>query len=717
MSSFTDEVVSSILRSTGALASVEGDLCHYTNVVQCENTLYALTIDVPSDAQAGSKLVNNSIPIPVLPGQDVVFVSSIIINDPSSKIEDKVEHLLKYNFYLLQNLTINATGVTGTLADNVVPFSFLTTLVVHGKLTGTIPNRYLNLQYLDLYGNQIKTFDGASFRALQSVNLSHNTVDSLTNFWGGKDMIKAYTHVDVSDNLLATLPSEVNTPQLEFLNVSRNRIVGTLPKGLFTSTLTTVDASHNQLSGDLPDVSGATALSHFNLSNNGYSTGTEKVLSRSTLSVFDVSNNALSGSIGSIASDVLTTFDVHQNSFTGAVPESLAAQTFLRYLDLSDNAELGGTLVLNGTALPTAETVNVSHTAIQVNITDEYLRTSAVRQLSAVGATVVFTGAAEGAALPGTLPDSLQTLDLTDAGLTGTLPVEWGTNGRHLQSVKLTGNNITGCVPRGWTDVAALREAYEELNTTGTFELCPLDDGGGGDGGGREVKKGLSDGAIAGIAVGAVAALVLLVLLVVLIVYCCKGRKKKKVKRNGERTNTGLQRAENPFRGGTIISTASGNNRLHKDTPEREAELQQYVRAIKRFNKHVLNGDDIPESLKDWLGEITPHLRYYPNYRPSELFLTPVRYITDAPANAKSVEGADGEEAPRKTAYLVLPDLDCTEAEHLKVRTREVLAAEKEINQANLAKLMVVPPIHTVDSNYGSESEDSDSGETRVTVS
>ncbi|CAD2214370.1 leucine-rich receptor-like protein kinase [Angomonas deanei] len=560
MSSFTDEVVSSILRSTGALASVEGDLCHYTNVVQCENTLYALTIDVPSDAQAGSKLVNNSIPIPVLPGQDVVFVSSIIINDPSSKIEDKVEHLLKYNFYLLQNLTINATGVTGTLADNVVPFSFLTTLVVHGKLTGTIPNRYQNLQYLDLYGNQIKTFDAKNFDFLQNVNLSHNIVDSLIVFWGTQGTPKLYTHVDISDNLLTTLPSEVNTPQLEFLNVSRNSIVGTLPKGLFTSTLTTVDASHNQLSGDLPDVSGATALSHFNLSNNGYSTGTEKVLSRSTLSVFDVSNNALSGSIGSIASDVLTTFDVHQNSFTGAVPESLAAQTFLRYLDLSDNAELGGTLVLNGTALPTAETVNVSHTAIQVNITDEYLRTSAVRQLSAVGATVVFTGAAEGAALPGTLPDSLQTLDLTDAGLTGTLPVEWGTNARHLQSVKLTGNNITGCVPRGWTDVAALREAYEELNTTGTFELCPSDDGGG-----REAKKGLGDGAIAGIAVGAVAALVLLVLLIVLMVYCCKRRKKKKGTAEGiETAATTHVRRTNPLTEG--CSTGEGESSCDTST-------------------------------------------------------------------------------------------------------------------------------------------------------
>ncbi|EPY16217.1 hypothetical protein AGDE_16781 [Angomonas deanei] len=283
MSSFTDEVVSSILLSTGALASVEGDLCHYTNVVQCDADSYALTIDVPSDAQAGSKLVNDSIPIPA-PGRDFVFVSSIIINDPSSKIQDKVEHLLKYKYYSLQKLTINATGVTGTLADNVVPFSFLTTLVIHSKLTGTIPNRYQNLQYLDLYGNQIKTFTAKNFDFLQSVNLSHNTVDSLIDFWGTQGTPKLYTHVDISDNLLTTLPSEVNTPQLEFLNVSRNRIVGTLPKGLFTSTLTTVDASHNQLSGDLPDVSGATALSHFNLSNNGYSTGTEKVLSRSTLS-------------------------------------------------------------------------------------------------------------------------------------------------------------------------------------------------------------------------------------------------------------------------------------------------------------------------------------------------------------------------------------------------------------------------------------------------
>ncbi|EPY16216.1 hypothetical protein AGDE_16782 [Angomonas deanei] len=198
------------------------------------------------------------------------------------------------------------------------------------------------------------------------------------------------------------------------------------------------------------------------------------------------------------------------------------------------------------------------------------------------------------------------------------------------------------------------------------------------------------------------------------MVYCCKRRKKKKGKGNGERTNTGLQRVENPFRGGTAKTVFSIYRRLYKDTPEREEEFNYLVRRMKSFNNHVLKGEDMPDKQRLWVFRKTRALGNYPYYRPSELFLTPVRYISNPPADAKSV---DKNDAPPKTPYLVLPDLCSSAAEHAKVRTREVLATEKEINQANLAKLMVVPPIYTVDSNYGSESEDSDSDETRVTVS
>ncbi|CAD2215532.1 hypothetical protein, conserved [Angomonas deanei] len=524
----TIRVINSILTSTGVLPAVSNDLCgdsRYVPFVSCyydgRYNIHNVTVNITSTDVGTGKLCD------VPENMDrAVFMGEFFLNDPNMHIKDDIGSLFRFSMGFMVHLYINAKGVYGTLP--LTPnFMTLETLVIYASLTGELPSRYGNAKTVDLYGNSLEKVDALFLGKIETLNVSHNKISFIKDFWRNY-YPRRFVTIDLSYNELTTLGVErstmqsgVSTPNLVFLNLSHNKLQGTLAGEPFNFVLETFDASHNKIESPFPDVTNATLLRYFNVADNsleGQLTG--NALSLPSLEVFHAERNSLTGPIGSIASRNIKVFDVHDNKFSGNFPAELAQMSRMEHLDLSGNPELGGTLNVNANVFANVEVLNVGRTAIDLTIPASFLVNSKLRHFSVANAgTFTITGVPADAQLPNVLSDTLETLDLTGAGLTGPLPPEWADK-PNLKEVNLVGNTITGCAPDVWTKHSALNAAYQGLKQTSDVRLC-----GGADAKETE-KSGSNTGLIVGLSVG-IGAVVLLVAILVPVFLCCRRKKKK----------------------------------------------------------------------------------------------------------------------------------------------------------------------------------------------
>jgi hypothetical protein len=102
--------------------------------------------------------------------------------------------------------------------------------------------------------------------------------------------------------------------------------------------------------------------------------------------------------------------------------DGLAALTNLQNLDLSNNAELGGQLPDWLAGLTALQTLNISHTGIGGSLPTSYVSLQQLLEFRAVSCSNI----------SGKLPleyallQRLQVLEVSNSGLSGPLPVEWG---------------------------------------------------------------------------------------------------------------------------------------------------------------------------------------------------------------------------------------------------------------------------------------------------
>ncbi|CAD2215531.1 hypothetical protein, conserved [Angomonas deanei] len=390
-----------MLRSTGALSGVGSDPCgdiQYAPFVTCvEGGITTADVNVTATGAGTGKLVETPLVL-----RAPLSISSITINDPNGHIKDDIQSLLNFNLDRLKVLDIKAKGVSGTL-DGVQDPSKVETLVIHGSLTGVFSLQSGKLKTVDLYNNNIDTFNAETFTQLESLNISSNKLATFSGFEDNAEP-SALQSLDLSYNELTALPSQMQLPHVEHFDVSYNKIQGTLPSGVFNEDLKIFDASHNQ--------------------------------------------------------------------FSGNVPTQVAQMSRMEHLDLSGNTELGGTLSVNANVFANVEVLDVGRTAIDLTIPASFLVNSKLRHFSVANAgTFTITGVPADAQLPNVLSDTLETLDLTGAGLTGPLPPEWADK-PNLKEVNLVGNTITGCAPDVWTKHSALNAAYQGLKRTSDVRLC-----------------------------------------------------------------------------------------------------------------------------------------------------------------------------------------------------------------------------------------------------
>lgn len=196
---------------------------------------------------------------------------------------------------------------------------------------------------------------------------------------------------------------EINSSNLNILNLSSNGLSGSLPSSL--RRCLTVDLSRNMISGDISIMQSWEA----------------------TLEVLDLSSNKLTGSFPNLTSQFerLTTLKIGNNSLVGILPSGLGAYSRLSAVDLSSNN-------LNG---PIPSSFFTSTTLTSLNLSGNNF----------VG-SIPFQGSHESEllVLPSYLP--LESLDLSRNFLTGNLPSDIGNMGR-LKLLNLAKNSLSGELP------------------------------------------------------------------------------------------------------------------------------------------------------------------------------------------------------------------------------------------------------------------------------
>ena len=227
------------------------------------------------------------------------------------------------------------------------------------------------------------------------------------------------------------------------IDLSSNGLNGELPAEIDDlSGLTVFNLSSNELTGAIPDLSSLTALKTLDLDSNSLSGVIPDLSKLTALEYLDLGRNSLSGAIPNLSSlTALRTLDLGENDLSGGVP-SLTPFTSLEKLDLGDNLLVGGNAVLGEVANITSLT---------------YV------DLSDIGLT-------------GTIPDLsgllLQTLDLGGNSLSGNFPTLGTTS---LALLDLSSNDLIGSVPNISLGVGA--SLYLDNNGFDTLQAITLNSG------------------------------------------------------------------------------------------------------------------------------------------------------------------------------------------------------------------------------------------------
>ncbi|KAK7395160.1 hypothetical protein VNO78_15705 [Psophocarpus tetragonolobus] len=176
--------------------------------------------------------------------------------------------------------------------------------------------------------------------------------------------------IEMSNNIIiGQIPSNNISsiyPNLEILDLSRNKIQGSIPRELGQINLLVLDLSENQLSGEIPkDIFGIghplqflklsnnklkgpifTVPSHLEsllLNDNSFIGRFPNNIFNTSIVSLDINNNHLVGKIPSLIKNLSTlqVLYMSNNHFQGSIPLELGQHEYLTYLDLSQNNLVG----------------------------------------------------------------------------------------------------------------------------------------------------------------------------------------------------------------------------------------------------------------------------------------------------------------------------------------------------------------------------------------
>ena len=250
-------------------------------------------------------------------------------------------------FTMVKDMDLRNNNLTGTLPEIFDKTCSMTTLdFSHNQITGKLPRSLTNcvdLKVLNMEGNRIA--DTFPFWLKELPNLRVMVLRS--NMFHGP---------------LYSPQHPLSFPQLQMIDISRNKFTGKLPHDYFVNWSTTLITTPQEET-ELYYMGEGTMYDYYPsmyLRNKGINMELEKILD--TYTAIDFSENKLGGQIPESISLLksLIVLDLSSNDFSGHIPSSWANLTSLQSLDLSRN-QLSGNIPKELATLSFLAYINVSH--------------------------------------------------------------------------------------------------------------------------------------------------------------------------------------------------------------------------------------------------------------------------------------------------------------------------------------------------------------------
>ncbi|KAK2632032.1 hypothetical protein EUGRSUZ_L02094, partial [Eucalyptus grandis] len=279
--------------------------------------------------------------------------------------------------------------------------------------------------------------------------------------------------MDMSNNdMRGELTNEfcLNVPNLQYLNVSTNRLEGNIPSELGSiKSLLLLDLSHNNFSGGLPMqlLDSNSSLSSLNVAYNNLQG--EIVLSDDTMYLnlicLQLEHNMFKGDLSFLSSLVnLLLLDVSNNFFIGKLPIVIANMSWLVLLDLSKN-QLNGLIPQGLFNLLGLEYLALSDNNLSGSLASSFIAPE-LRHIHLNGNKL-------NGSIVHLLPNSsnLVTLDLSENEFFGSIPY-WLGNLSQLSILFLRGNNFYGTFPKQLCKLKSL--SMIDLSKNNLFGPLPI---------------------------------------------------------------------------------------------------------------------------------------------------------------------------------------------------------------------------------------------------
>ncbi|EOA19917.1 hypothetical protein CARUB_v10000167mg, partial [Capsella rubella] len=384
-----------------------------------------------------------------------------------------------YNMSSLVYLSLATNRFSGNLRDDfgdLLPnLSIL--LLGENQITGAIPMTLTNISSLGRFHISYNYLTGSiplSFGKLRNLwwlGISYNALGN--NSFSGLEFIGALA----------------NCTQLEYLDVSYNKLGGELPASIsnLSTILTSLSLGGNLIYGTIPrDIGNLESLQKLSLETNfltgGLPVSFGKLLE---LRVLDLYSNAISGEIPSYFGNMtqLQKLHLNNNSFHGKIPQSLGRCQYL--LDLwIDTNRLSGTIPQEILQIPSLGYIDLSDNLLTGHFPEEVGKLELLVGLGASnnrlsGQVPQAIGGClsmeflymQGNSFEGAIPDirrlvSLTKVDLSNNNLSGPIP-RYLANLPLLQNLNLSMNKFEGRVPT----IGVFRNA-STVSVFGNENLC-----------------------------------------------------------------------------------------------------------------------------------------------------------------------------------------------------------------------------------------------------
>lgn len=181
---------------------------------------------------------------------------------------------------------------------------------------------------------------------LDFLDLSNNRIDGAIPSWLWANWKNSMGALNLSNNMFTSLensPSLVRMPNIELLDLSSNRLHGTVPIPITTTMFgVLLDYSNNSFSSIIPDFGRYLSNNtyYLNLCRNKLSGHVPRsICTQQDLEILDLSYNNFSGMVPAclIQGSSLSMLKLRDNNFHGILPENIREGCMLQTIDLNNN--------------------------------------------------------------------------------------------------------------------------------------------------------------------------------------------------------------------------------------------------------------------------------------------------------------------------------------------------------------------------------------------